>query len=479
MPPFPAVMTLLASLTLPAASSPVADTPWTGLVTPAEASFLLAEIARIDPPERIRELARYDSLQHDLGGGFFGVLPEQLPHPEAVPVPRDAASIRAAAAVLARQRATNLEALRALRSPYPLSFAGGTPDLPALAPPAGLSLTLDLAVPLGFMSALADGTVTAAEADALATLPANLEMLRHRHALSYLPEPRATAATLTELIRRAGSPDPVDRIWVWLNPCNLLGYADLAGDRAGWNDFLTRLGRAAPMLTATALNRVAAFAPADVRLDATFAFTVGALIRGWVTPSMSGLDVEQVKDDWEQLLGTMTEETYHRLQLTMCPTADGGSAATFEELAAARTGDERLDRLFEVLAYTALEGSANLARGARPAVSDPDAVRAGTALLDEFVRTVVESGRTDGADALIGRGLRANGPLYAVGFAMARAIAEARGGRDVGATLQRGPVAFVLEAASTDRGRGLLTERTAAAVRDLSARIGAGSAPRP
>ena len=32
-----------------------------------------------------------------------------------------------------------------------------------------------------------------------------------------------------------------------------------------------------------------------------------------------GLNVEQVKDDWPFLFGTMVEETYHRLQIELFP----------------------------------------------------------------------------------------------------------------------------------------------------------------
>jgi len=92
--------------------------------------------------------------------------------------------------------------------------------------PAGWSLELDTSVPRAFLDALPGG-VTPQEEAAVAALPANTQLLAHRNALGYLPEPRPDAAAIAQLMVRVGADTPLARIWCWFNPWNGFGYADL------------------------------------------------------------------------------------------------------------------------------------------------------------------------------------------------------------------------------------------------------------
>lgn len=449
------------------------------LVSSAEKDFLLAELARIQPPERIRELAGYGTRQSELGGGFYGMLPDQLADPDSIPVPVDEAGRLAAALCLARQRQENVAAMVGLNPDYASSFGGGSLAR-FLAEegsngeiPATLGLTLDASALEGFFAARADGEITAAEAAELAELPGNQAMLRHRRDLGYVPEPLPDTDSLARMIMMAGSADPLDRLWCWLNSQNAFDYADLFQNAEGYEKLLTELEAEGDALVEAVLGRVAAHAPEGVRLETTFAMTVGWAIRGWATPEMAGLNVEQVKDDWPFLMGTMTEETYHRLQLELFPSPDGQPAREFADLVAADTGDPRHDRLFEIVAYTVAEGAANLVRGpyADPGLSAK--APAGAALMDRFVRSVVADGDLKSADALINEGLQGNGPLYGLGWKLASLIAEHEGARAVGEYQQRGPVAFFLRGAdlAAENGDPLLTPEVVHAVRELEARL--------
>ena len=473
----------LALLALLALASPAmgnaTEAALDSLVTPDERAFLLETIAAIDPPTRICELAEFGSRQSALGGGFYGMLPDQLTPADSLPVPADEDSRLAAVLVLARQRETNRAALAALNPDYPVTF-GATSladfllDLPAseLGPPPdgdALRLALDLSAVRGFLAARADGAIDRSEAAALAALPSNVAMLEHRRNLGYVPEPLPDAEALAAFIGQAGSPDPLDRLWCWVSSQNAFGYADLAEQPTGYGDLVAQLNAHGDALAAAVLGRIARFAPEDARLETTFAFTVGWAIRGWATPAMAGLNVEQVKDDWDFLYGTLVEETYHRLQLELFPSADGAPARTFDDLVAADTGDPRLDRLQEILAYTAAEGAANLVRGRfAPAGLDAKAPE-GAALLARFVGEVVEGGNLEAADALINEGLRGNGPLYGLGLRLATAIADTDGDHAVGEWQQRGAAAFVLRGAglSAAGGTPLLAADVVAAVERL------------
>jgi hypothetical protein len=271
------------------------------------------------------------------------------------------------------------------------------------------------------------------------------------------------------MIRMAGSADPLDRLWCWINPQNAFGYADLAQNVGDYLHFLSELEDHGEHLVTAVLMQIKNYSPADLRLEARFAFTVGWAIRGWVTPKMAGLNLEQVKDDWDLLFGTLVEETYHRLQLELCPTTTGKPAREFSDLVAIETGDARYDRLYEIVTYTVLEGAASLVRGQFAAADLADKAPVGAELMARFVNQIVEQGDLESADALISEGLQGNGPLYGLGWKLASLIAERNGERAIGEYQKLGPVRFFLFGATlaVESGKPLLTPEVVAAIDTL------------
>jgi hypothetical protein len=460
-------------------SSRIPETELDVLVTEVEKDFLLAELERIHPPERIRELASYGERQSGWGGGFYGMMPDQLVDPDSIPVPLDREERLAAALCLARQRSVNEAALEEIHPDFPLEFRGAPlseflddlrqEQIPESLSAVDLRLELDVTAVRGFFDALADGEVTMEEAEALASLPSNQAMLEHRRNLGYVPEPLPDTKSLARLIRMAGSRDPLDHLWCWVHPQNAFGYADLLQNEEAYHRLLSELDEHGEDLVRAVLARIARFTPAGTRFETTFALTVGWAIRGWATPEMAGLNIEQVKDDWDFLFGTFVEEIYHRLQLQLFPSPASAPAREFDDLLAIDTGDARLDRLHSIVAYTVAEGAANLVRGpfADPALEEK--APAGAELMARFVRQVVEQGDVEVADTLINEGLKSNGPLYGLGWHLATCIAKEEGERAVGDWQRRGPVAFFLRGAelAAEGGTALLDPEVVAAVRRL------------
>jgi hypothetical protein len=275
------------------------------------------------------------------------------------------------------------------------------------------------------------------------------------------------------MIRTAGSSDPLDRLWCWISPQNAFGYADLVQNREGYTRFLSELENHGDRLVAAVLGQIAGYTPVDLSCRVRFAFTVGWAIRGWATPQMAGLNLEQVKDDWDHLFGTLVEETYHRLQLVLCPTVTGEPAREFYDLVAIRTGNPGHDRLYEIVTYTVLEGAANRARGPFGTADLAGKVPAGAELMARFVQQVIEQGDLDSADALISEGLMNNGPLYGLGWRLASLIEERDGRPAVGRYQRQGPVAFFLRGSTlaVEAGEPLLAPEVVAAVEALAEKL--------
>lgn len=417
------------------------------LVDADDKVFLFQELSSIDPPERIQELLAFYDQQHELGGGFHGLLPEPLDGVDTLPAPADAATVTEAAIVLAKRREANRTALLDALPTFPLDFRGDPiPPLEAIAPPAGWRVKLDYSAIERFLVDYGDIAFVPASAAHLAALPANREMLQHRADLGYVPPPLPTEENLATMIFRARSGDPLDALWSWLHPWNWFGYADIASNREGYARFIAALATDGDAMANAAAVRMAAYAPEGTTFDGTFALTIGALIRGWVTQAMPGLNVDQVKDDWAFLERVLVHETYHKVQPRICPTVSGEPATDFEDLAVVDLDDPGLAKLYEIVAYTVLEGTANYAAGPDGHVDDPAHARAGARLLNRFHHRVLVGGDLDAADELIVEGLRNNGPLYALGYQLSERIAAAEGSRAVGDWLAKGPLAFVRHA---------------------------------
>jgi hypothetical protein len=444
------------------------------LVDSENKKFLLETLARIDPPERIQELLGYAQWQHQRGGGFHGLLPDSIDGTEALPCPEDEASIHDAAVLLAQRRLENHKALAAALPTFPFHFRGDPIPVGDVQVPPGWSLVVDHSAISGFLEARSDGVITVDESRMLAGLPTNREMLRHRNNLGYVPEPLPSEEDLADLLVRAGSSDPLDRLWAWLHPWNFFAYADTAVVSDGYSSFVEELQRNGNRLAATVLSRTAAHAPEDLEFKGVFALTIGCLIRGWVTTEMPGLNVDQVKDDWSFLTRVMVHETYHKIQPLISPTISGARAVDFEDLTSADLGEPRLDELHKILAYTVLEGTANFAAGPDGNVDSLENARAGSQLLAEFVDRVMVKGDIEAAEELVIKGLQNNGPLYALGYQLSARIAAEEGPRAVGEWLTRGPAAFVLHAgeiASTTE-EPLLDEKVIDAVEELQEQSG-------
>ena len=169
-----------------------------------------------------------------------------------------------------------------------------------------MRLHIDWSVPEAFLDALGDGEVTMDEAREISRMPANREMLRSICAERKGDEPCVTEETLMYLIWKAGSADPLDRLWRWLNPMNDFGYAEIAVNANAYRQFLADLQVHQQDIEALVLSRAASCLPPDREIDETCALTVGCLTPDWATPAMSGANVLWVKNGWQNLVDSIS-----------------------------------------------------------------------------------------------------------------------------------------------------------------------------
>jgi hypothetical protein len=448
------------------------------LVGDQETEFLLTELGRIQPPQRIRRLARYQAFQVWLGGGFHGLLPNQLVDPQAIPIPEDEAGLLRAAGALAMQRKANREALARLEMPVRHWDRG---FLPASKPPpsSGLQLVIDWSVVRGFLDASEDGEVTIEEARSIAGLPANREMISAFNRASPPTDPRLTVESLAVLIAGAGSRDPLDRLWCWLNPVNQLGYADIVMNEDRYRMMVADFDLHAEEIRNTVLERVSLVARSGVDMDLSFALTFCGLVQDWETNEMIGTNVVQFKDGWDLLTAAIAERVVRRLLPQLCRSVAEGPRDSYADLVCSGLADERYDGLFELISTTVLEGVVHLAGCPTCQVTEAPRAALGVEYIERFIQEVVVDCHVVAADEYLCGGMCEKGPLYHLGRYLARTVVDHDGAGALGSLLQKSPIAVLdrVWEIESERGSGVLSEEMMSALGGLSVRLERDSNP--
>lgn len=442
------------------------------LVDKEDEAFLLTEIERVQPYYAIRQLARIQQMQDRVGGGFCGWLPDQLINADEIPLPVDDAGVVETAVYLARLRQANLGALTEFGFPATSSSSPFT-GIPSTDRSPSLAVTIDTSVPTAFLDALSDGEITMAEGKKIAMLPANREILRFICDRCEGAETRVSEQTLAFMIWKAGSSDPLDRLWRWVNPVNDFGYADLAVHADQYRQLIGEFQSHRHEIADAALARVAPFLPPGTEMSVAFAFTPGCLTGDWMTPAMSGTDVLRIKAGWEEVVRRISAGAFRQYLMEQLGGPYG--AAPRARMNAARTGldDEGFVVLYEMVEVTVLEGSVDYVSTGLASVIGTSSIGKGADLINTSVAEVIAESHGESAPGLSELGRNHHEALMVLGRYMTMLIAERDGPQAVTALLEQGSLDFFQRALEieSEGGEGLFDQEVTFAVDDLSARL--------
>jgi hypothetical protein len=321
-----------------------------------------------------------------------------------------------------------------------------------------MKVAIDWSVPQAFLEAFRDGEITTDEAEEIARLPANREMLRSVCEQRALSTAAVSEQTLAYLITRAGSTEPLDRLWKWLNPVNDFGYAELAVNPVSYGQLIAGLEVHHQSITDTALCRVAPFLPPEREIDETFALTVGCVFTDWATEQMSGTNVLWTKSGWQDLVRRIAGAIYRRQLLAHWPERSGG----------AEDGEAAL---IEMLTYTVVQGAGDHVGQPSAPDADPAKILEGADLIDRCVAAVHGGSDLSELGELLEHASGEDGPLRALGRSMVRRVAEQDGDRALTRLLEQGVGPFLERVLTIDGDRWdrLLDRETVVALRGLSA----------
>lgn len=418
------------------------------MVSIEDARFLFLQLSRLSSPGEIQGLLNYQKQQEEWGAGFYGMLPDYLSEAGEIPEPESFETIIQTALHLTRVREKNLRAIEENHKAFPLHFKKSPGwglferNSKAL---NSMSLELDLSAVSALLALFKEENVSLKDAVQVAVMPVFTQMLKHRRELGYIPPPLPTKESLAQLILAAASRNPHDMIWKWLNPWNFFSMAEMFIMRPRYETLVRDLKNAAKDISGHVMQRIARYAPRDMVLNETLGFGVNWGVRSWATTDALGTNIVMFKNNFDVFLRTITHETYHRLQLKVCPvdpTKRDLPRREFEHLLSYPFKEENDRKFYLVLTYIALEGTATHVGGMDYKKDYTPVISEGVALLNEVYSTIYDRKDLEKADALLNRGLKSNGPFYVMGDRMTGDMVSYNGSRVVPRLLARGSLEF-------------------------------------
>ncbi|MEE4270382.1 MAG: hypothetical protein V2I67_01825 [Thermoanaerobaculales bacterium] len=434
------------------------------MVGSEDEAMLLDEIQRVQPYYSIRQLARFQNMQDRMGGGFGGCIADQLVLADEIPLPVDRAGAIETAMYLARQREDNLRTLEEVG--FQLSFvsmeapiaAGGVPG-------AGEDVTIDVSVPEAFLEALEDGKVTMGEARVITGLQPNREVLGVICAKCLGTETKVNEQTLAYLVWKAGSTEPLDRLWRWINPMNDFGYADLATHAPEYAVAIEEVKRHQRQLADEASSRIEPFLVLGSRVSGTVAFAPSCLIGDWVSSEMSAANLPHLREGWVGAVRSVAAGLFRRHLLQQW--SEGGRQAAYwpAKVDDVVTGDDYLADLYSLAAFAVLEGSVDhICNGHSMPPEREEAVDGA------LVFSMIAQDPNARPRPLPLFGINARRDLRRFGRYLVWSIEERDGREGLAELLQQGPVSVVLRATDLESGGEprLFDDRLNVALEDLA-----------
>ena len=401
-----------------------------------EVEYLTKLINQLDAPESIKKLFEIQQKQAELGGGFYGLIPDSIKGVEEIPIPNTSTNFTKLISYLLSIRDEQRRTITDMG--FPVSFSGENYVPKEVKHCSRIKISLELSTIRQVLEFFARENPTLNEARKIANGEIFTEMIKHRNSLGYVPGPVFTTEFLTQFLFLGAVKEPIYEIWRWLSPWNFFDFADIAYNRADYERVLNELEKNRGNIEMYISSRIEKYVPEDFEFKEHFAFSVGWAIRGWATGKYGGINIEHVKDNYDFLLNTIAHETFHRIQAMLYPGNEGKEFKMFEK----PLKDKAMDALYKAMTYVFLEGTATYIQKGGFLEENLPNVQKGVALFKELHKTVFQYKKYDKLEKLLNHGLKSNGPFYALGHYMAHIIDKDFGNKAIASCLEKGSPEF-------------------------------------
>jgi hypothetical protein len=409
-----------------------------------DVKFLLKQISHLEKPENIKNLTKYQKRQKHLGAWVDGLFPNQFTDTNLI-VPDNFSNKIKCMLQLAEQRKTNIDAIKTMGE-YTLNFKNNdiVLNISNFTYPECWDLKIDLSVMEKTLN-LFKNNHDRNSAIEVSNLNANQQMLIHRRNLGYLPEPITDTEDLTKLLIWAVSDKPEDLIWKWLNPLNIFELADVYNNQSEFQNLYKIIKDNKEHIKNKILSTINEFIKKDIKFNETFSLTFGFAIRGWATDEMFGINIENIKDDYQKLISSIAHELFHRLQIKLCISDDGNN--TFTDLVCADYVDEKDNKFYEVLSYIMMEGTGEFITHQFKQKKNnlKKEANQGLDLLEDIYKVIYFEEEIEKTDKLINQGLKSNGVFYSLGEYISECLVKDNSKSYLGDILEKGVSDFFIE----------------------------------
>ncbi len=430
------------------------------LISVEEAHTLFFYLSALEDPKDIKLLAEIQSVQDSLGGGFYGMAPVFPNNTDTIPVPYDFEKLISAGLFLAEFRKTIYEAIA--KTEYPLVFYNSDLDENSeIINNSNIELVFDLSCVKQIIDAFDKRSLTLNDAIEISNLPGFRHMLEHRRKLGYIPEPLPTSEDLAQFILYASSKEPLNMIWKWLSPWNYFNLSDLYINRKNYKKIITELESGRKDVTDLVSNKIDRFVPKNFTFNDTLTVAVNWGIRSWATEHTLGTNIVQFKDNFDLLLRTISHESFHKIQLELCPldpAFENSHEKSFEDIVDHTFPDNKDTRLYQALSYIFLEGTASYVGGMNAAEISGENVKTGADLLNDIYYKIYVENNPGAVDEILNKGLISNGPFYVLGYKMTEEIVKYSDPEDIRKLLLNGTLGFFDTFFEIDEGIGIDNE---------------------
>lgn len=416
------------------------------ILTIDEVRFLYNKISTLKNPKSIKILEEYQKRQHELGAWVEGIFPDQFTDDE-ITVPNSFSNKIKCMLELAEQKKKNIDAIKAMGE-YNLEFKNDNDELNFGKKnyPENWILEIDLEVLSQSLDFIESKELNKKQAREIANLKGNQEMLKHRKNLGYLPEPITTSEDLTELLIWGASGKTVDIIWKWLNPFNIFEFADIYNNLDKFNELHNTVDENREKIISHILSKISNYIKNDLKFSESFSLTVGFAIRGWATDDRFGVNIENIKDDYDRLIATIAHELFHRLQTKICTSKD--QEQSFSGITSGNFSNEKDNKFYEILSYIMLEGTGEYITHQFVENKENNLEKKaieGMDLLNKSYEIIYSEEDLDKADELLAKGLKSNGIFYSLGEYLSKSLVEKKGENYLGEILEKGVGSFFIE----------------------------------
>jgi hypothetical protein len=411
-----------------------------------EAKFLLKQLSILQNQNDLRKFVEFKKLQVDLGGSFYGLLPDHFTDIDSIPTAQNFESLMETTCYLIQIREDNYTALSNPAFKYKTEFSlNPFPDSPNIKLPAGMKYEIDLSAITDLLALYRKNSATIEEAKKIAANNAFREMLKHRRSLGYVPEPLPDEDDLAQFIYLSASKKPLHLIWKWLNPCNYFGMADLYVNQDMYQKLIETLQANQESISRIVLGRISQITPNDLKYEDRLSYAVNFGIQSWATEFSLGTNLVSFKDDFNFMLETVTHETFHRVQLQICPVDSSrmkNKIRKFEDLTFYNFPDQKDQKFYEILSHIFLEGTATFVGGIDKSwLADKD-IYVGKELFEQCYQEIYIYKDFQKSEELFHKGLKSNGPFYALGYHMSKKIVDRIDEKQLGIIISQGCLSF-------------------------------------